>query len=144
LPFEISYNPNAIYDAEASHGMSFGRSFENYKSFFLGHATQSTGMVHGVNPALSTFDHEFGHNLFDAMRKVGTPLDEITTAMTRTRVEMEKDLLQSLVGMDGMSEYATTYVDELFAEAFSAWYGGEKTEFANAMGDFLRRWGAIQ
>ena len=145
LPFEISYNPRAGWTAEASHGMSFGNGFDDYRYVAVSSAdVVKTGMVHGANPALQVFDHEFGHNLFDAMQKSGLDLDDVTREIAEMRVAMRKDLVSTLNGLNGISEYATTNADELFAEAFSAWYGGETTPFANAFGEFLRRWGAIK
>ena len=90
------------------------------------------------------FDHEFGHQLFDAMQKSGIDFEDLTPEISAMRIEMRRDLVATLKDLPGISEYATTNADELFAEAFSAWYGGEKTPFANAFGDYLRRWGAIQ
>ena len=145
LPFEISYNPHATWTAEASNGMSFGNGFDDYRYVTVGTTdVAKTGMVHGANPALQVFDHEFGHQLFDAMQKTGIDLDELTQEITEMRQEMRRDLISTLKDLPGISEYATTNADELFAEAFSAWYGGETTPFANAFGDYLRRWGAIQ
>jgi hypothetical protein len=145
LPFEISYDPHATWTAEATHGMSFGNGFDDYRYVTVGTAdVVKTGMVHGENPALQVFDHEFGHQLFDAMQKTGLDLDNVTLEISEMRRDMRNDLISTLKDLPGISEYATTNADELFAEAFSAWYGGETTPFANAFGDYLRRWGAIQ
>ena len=145
LPFEISYNPHATWTAEATHGMSFGNGFDDYRYVTVGTAdVVKTGMVHGENPALQVFDHEFGHQLFDAMQKTGLDLDDVTLEISEMRRDMRNDLISTLQDLPGISEYATTNADELFAEAFSAWYGGETTPFANAFGDYLRRWGVIQ
>ena len=143
IPFEIAYTPNRAYDAEATHGMTFGGPMSNYKQCVISQYAESTtgGMVRGANPALRTFDHEFGHQLYFSMRNVGI---EDTPEEFRKIQDMRKDFMQSVYQKDGMSEYATSNEDELFAEAFAAFYGGEKTAFANAMGSFLRRWGVVK
>lgn len=139
-PFEIAYNPNGLYDAEASHGMTFGRTYSDFYENFIS-TVQTDGFVFGVNPAIKTFDHEFGHQVYDALKygmdkEIGnSTIDEINR-----RQKLERDLIDNVYGKSGMSEYATTNDDELFAEAFCAWYGGENSEFANSFGEFLRRW----
>lgn len=142
-PFEIAYDPKASFDAEASHGMTFGHAFSDYRDFVKDQAYYGNGVdfVMGESPAVRTFDHEFGHQVYDAM-KYGRDKEiwNSTREETQRRIDMERDLMTNVNGKKGMSDYATTNADELFAEAFSAWYGGEKTEFANAFGEFLGRW----
>jgi hypothetical protein len=133
--FEVSFNPSSTFYAEGSHGMTFGRSFADMtsgvKGFGSGIAeglfTKGTGTIDAL------YDHEFGHNLDSAIR-----FGKIQT--TEQRVKYSNDIVSSLYGKKGMSEYATTNADELFAEGFSAWYGGEKTEFAKSFGELLKRW----
>ena len=142
IPFEIAYDPKALFDAEASHGMTFGGTYSDFHDAFMRQAGISTDeFVYGVNPALRTFDHEFGHQVFFAMQYgKDAEIWNSTTEEINRRIEMQKDLMQSVYGKAGMSDYATTNEDELFAEGFCAWYGGEKTEFAKAFGEFLGRW----
>lgn len=144
FPFEIAYAPDRAYNAEASHGMTFGATYRDFKDTFMSDAVgrMKGEMIRGESPLNQTFDHEFGHQLYLAMayKDVANQVDWTVEELHR-RQEMKKDLVSSLIGKDGISEYAQTNDDELFAEAFSAWYGGEKTEFANAFGSFLKRWG---
>jgi hypothetical protein len=133
--FEVSFNPSSTFNAEGSHGMTFGGSFADMtsgaKNFGSGIAeglfTKGTGTIEAL------YDHEFGHNLDSAIR-----FGKIKT--TEQRVKYSNDIVSLLYGKKGMSEYATTNADELFAEGFSAWYGGEKTEFAESFGELLKRW----
>lgn len=52
--------------------------------------------------------------------------------------EFDRRLISAVRGKKGESEYATTNAEELFAEGFAAWYGGDETEFANAFGAFIK------
>lgn len=140
VPFEIDFDPNALFDAEASHGITFGPlafGDGNYKEHMFGHL-KGTFTVHGENPAVATFDHEFGHQVYNAMKGI---TENVLPNEREKRREMQKDLFDMLLGKNGISEYATTNDDELFAEGFCAWYGGEKTEFAKSFGDFMKKWG---
>jgi hypothetical protein len=97
--------------------------------------------VYGANPAIRTFDHEFGHQVYFALQYgKDEELYNSTREEINRRIAMQKDFRETVYGKAGMSDYATTNEDELFAEGFCAWYGGEKTEFAKAFGDFLGRW----
>ena len=140
IPFEIAYDPNGAFDAEASHGITFGRAFSDYHDNFIT-KVQTSGFVFGENPAVCTFDHEFGHQVYDSL-KYGKDekIYDSTREELQRRIDMEKDLINNVYGKQGMSEYATTNADELFAEAFCAWYGGEQNEFTNAFNSFLQRW----
>lgn len=137
-PFEISYTPDRAYDAEASFGMAFGGPMSNYRNCVVANYTAFTNgeFVRGYNPAIRTFDHEFGHQLYFAICDSG--IEKGRERFNEVQ-NIRKDFLQSVYGKNGMSEYATTNEDELFAEAFAAWYGGETTEFALSFGSFLRR-----
>lgn len=136
--FEFEFENTHSFVAEASRGFRFGAIGQDARDFVTEYA-EGVAMeyrVRGCGTADAIIDHEFGHSVQSWMNSregIGA----------RERVEMERDLLKTVSGKEGMSEYATTNPDELFAEAFCAWYGGEKTEFAKAMGDYLRRWGAI-
>lgn len=140
VPFEIDFDPNAMFAAEASHGITFGPlafADGNYNDHMFGHL-KGNFTVKGANPAVATFDHEFGHQVYNAMKGI---TEEVTPNERERRREMQKDLFDMLLGKDGISEYATTNDDELFAEGFCAWYGGEKTKFALSFGDFMKKWG---
>lgn len=134
LHYQVGVNLNATYSAEATHGFMFGAPCTDYElELKLFADTVSEGFhVAGDGTRNHLFDHEFGHNVKDWMtyRNGG-----MTTAQ---RVEFEKEIL-ALGKKSGVSEYATTNADEMFAEAFASWYGGEKTEFAKGMRDLLRR-----
>lgn len=132
--FDISFENTHDFLAAANNGMRFGGSFSDFElaaDTFI--RLQADGYnVKTQKGILSLYDHEFGHNLYSYMRwKQGDAV---------ARLEMEKDLVKSVAYKKGMSEYATTNVDELFAEGFAAFYAGETTEFAKATGEFIERW----
>ena len=148
--FNVSFEETNDFLAEASTGFTFGRSFTNFEnvirteivSDYLGeYRVLGDGTVNQI------FDHEFGHNLYNAMKYNGFERDEYDGLTLENLEHIEKlrnDLISNVYGKEGISEYATTNDDELFAEAFSAWHGGEKTEFAKAMGSFLKKYGVIK
>lgn len=137
----IEYNKDGLYNAEASRGMTFGSPYASgdFKDTMI-RGVFTDGFVRGANPIDNTFDHEFGHNVYCAMR---------TSGKSHTREELEynrqlhNDLITFCHNKEGESEYATTNDDELFAEAFCAWYGGEQTEFAKGMEMLLKKYGVI-
>lgn len=133
--YELAYENTSDFIAEATHGFTFGESGRSVTDIMRQRCDQiSQGiMVEGAGPLNSLFDHEFGHNVYSY----------IMAKENVTRFEIEQDVVKALQGKNGISEYAFTNDHEMFAEGFAAWYGGEKTEFANAMGDLLRRWGVI-
>lgn len=144
--FTISFKNDMLYDAEASNGMTFGTPYSAgdfrgrmYQSLV---SSMSNDFVRGANPAVQTFDHEFGHNVYFAITQyaeTGKSKEDYQRI-----AEFKKDFFSLCYGKKGMSEYATTNDDELFAEAFCAWYGGEQTEFAKGMGELLRKWGYVK
>lgn len=134
--FEIDYSSREYYQAEASHGFSFGPIFKYYDEALREIAESRVGgkdFVRGDGTINVLFDHEFGHQLYFAIRGAGTDRWEKTRGM-------REDLIKSTVGKEGSSDYSNTNDNELFAEGFAAWNGGEDTEFAKAFGDFLSRW----
>lgn len=135
--YEFAYEYTMDFVAEANHGFTFGSDGRDVKSLLWGQADAvcSKYRVKGDGTINQLFDHEFGHNVYDSI-KYKKGFDD----GFEYRRALEKDLVNSCYGKKGMSEYATTNPDELFAEAFSAWYGGEKTEFAKEFGKFLKRW----
>lgn len=143
FPFEIAYRPDKIYDAEATHGMTFGAPMSDFKNYVVSGYDQFTNgeFVMGYSPVVRTFDHEFGHQLYFSMTDVGI---ERSKERNEQIWELRRDFLTSVYKKNGMSEYATVNEDELFAEAFTAWYGGEKTDFANSFGEFLKRYGVVK
>lgn len=124
--------------AEASHGFTFGSLGSDMKALLWeqANAVGEGTRVLGDGTINQLFDHEFGHNVMDAIRYANGRNDDTA----KRSVALEKDLIASVYNKEGMSEYASTNANELFAEAFSAWYGGEQTEFAKSFGEFLRRW----
>ena len=80
------------------------------------------------------YDHEFGHNLLNA----------IETKIGNRKKLMQHEFMLTVWGKDGSSLKAlSSNVDDIhegFAEGFAAWNGGEQTEFALAFGKFLERW----
>lgn len=148
--FNVSFEETNDFLAEASTGFTFGRGFTNFEnvirteivSDYLGECR-----VLGDGTVNQIFDHEFGHNLYNAMKYNGFERDKydgLTFENLEHIEKLRKDLISNVYGKEGISEYATTNDEELFAEAFSAWHGGEKTEFAKAMGDFLKKYGVIK
>ena len=148
--FNVSFDGQDSFVAEASTGFTFGRQFKDLESL-LRHeiAGDYAGeyRVIGDGTINQIFDHEFGHNVYSALQYNGFEHD-MYGGMTQEHHahlrNLEKDLREMVYQKDGMSEYATTNYDELFAEAFSAWYGGEQTEFAKGMGEFLKKYGAVK
>ena len=133
--YEIEFVKETGFFADASVGMKFGRTFEDYERTlieFAGQLTDGTN-VRGDGTINTLYDHEFGHLLQDSII-----YSEGFTSKMRT--DMDRDLLMSCMGKEGMSEYAETNMNEMFAEGFAAYYGGEQTEFAKAFGEFLGRW----
>lgn len=135
------------YVAQASGGFYYGEIARNYENMLADrfYGVTTGGLVKGDGTMYALVDHEFGHNVQGAIRTALTEYDPRydgvpTNESTARRLAFEKDIRDSLYGKQGMSEYATTNTEELFAEGFCAWYGGEKTEFANAMGELLSRW----
>lgn len=142
--YEFAFENTTDYVAEATHGFTFGERGAdiNYLlSAQIDDVTQGYRVL-GDGTLNQLFDHEFGHNV-EAWIETKFERGEdgmLTKKGLEQYGEMKKDLLDNVYGKNGMSEYATTNENELFAEAFSSWYGGEKTEFANEFGKFLERW----
>ena len=127
--------------------ISYGSIAKDYEKLLAERfdAVTSGYLVRGDGTANALIDHEFGHNLKSAIEHQLTEYDPryigvSTRESTERRIAFNDDIKKSLLGLPGISEYATTNEEELFAEAFSAWYGGEDTEFTRAFGDLLKRW----
>jgi hypothetical protein len=133
--YEFEFVSDTDFFIEASRGMRFGRVFRDYEEVLLQYGEQiASGFnVRGSGTINTLIDHEYGHAvMYSILRGEQMPLE--------TQRQMRVDLVESCVGKAGISEYAMTNEDELFAEGFAAYYGGEQTEFAKAFGDFLGRW----
>lgn len=133
--YEFNFVSDTDFFVEASHGMTFGNVFKDYRNVLERYGEQiATGFnTRGSGTINTLFDHEYGHALMDSILH----RENMTFA---ERQNFHKDLIISCAEKDGISEYALTNEDELFAEGFAAYYGGEKTEFAKAFGEFLGRW----
>lgn len=131
----IGYSVNDAF-MEAGGGIYFNkRVFSNYADA-LRDAAENRGTrdwVYGDGTIRTVMFHEYGHNVESWIKY--SILDS-----TKARVAMEDDLVKSVFGKKGMSEYATTNAGELFAEGFAAYITGEKSEFAKEFGKFLGRW----
>lgn len=139
VPFTIDFGRSEIYDAAANWGFRFGGSYSNYVEAIKEFADSRAGgkwFVRGDGSINCLFDHEFGHQVEMALRGAGTD------RWDKTR-DLEKDLIESCLGKEGMSEYAESHPEELFAEGFAAWVGGENTEFAKSFGEFFGRWSKL-
>ena len=143
--YKVTYTmAGETFIAEATQGMEFNGSFFNdlERVLFAEIDSVKTGFsARGADPITQVYDHEFGHHVYRTLKSryfdgAGNPLNG---GMAKIK-EIEEDLRKSLVGKKGISEYATTDYDELFAEGFAAWYGGNKSEFATAFGEFMARW----
>lgn len=132
---EVNFVDDPSFICDASHGMTFGARFHDYQEVLQTYGEQMADgyNVWGSGSIRTLYDHEYGHSLYASMKYAKGMTYEMQTEMTR-------DLIATCVGKEGISEYATTNPDELFAEGFAAYYGGEKTEFAQAFGAFLGRW----
>lgn len=128
--YKISKTTDMNYLAEASGGFTFGAEFIDYKQVIAtnleNHVSGYRVKGSGINNQL--IDHEFGHNLFDS----------IVFSDGHNSIELGNKLIGLCANAQGRSEYSSTNVDELAAEAFSAWLGGEDTEFARNFGKWLK------
>ena len=101
--------------------------------------------------------HEFGHNVQDYIEmKINEKYHHVVDDWRINFSSLEEyrkseklyweerkqfdSELAALAGLKGSSEYSNTNTMELFAEGFAEWSSGGKSEFANAFGEFLRRW----
>lgn len=129
--FEITYKMDRSYDAEATGGINMGYAAANAHDFFKGAFEYADGKEFVVGSRFTRiFDHEYGHNVAEVQK---------FNVTTKDAIALKKEIIDSLYGKSGMSEYATTNEDELYAEAFAAWYGGERSDFANEFAGIMRR-----
>ena len=94
--------------------------------------------VEGDGTYKSIYRHEFGHAMDDYIQnkiRDGKESPEYSAKLA----EYTNELL-SLRESDGVSVYSYTTAGETFAEGFSAYEGGQDTEFAKRFGDFLKKW----
>jgi hypothetical protein len=91
-----------------------------------------------------TFIHEFGHSVANSMKWISQnpnwQNDFLKECIAEfNKVEPEHDGITTYVGMgDYVSRYAETKYEELFAEAFAEYFGGENPrEFAKIFGKKL-------
>ena len=133
--FGIGYAPKEQFEAEAGNGIVFGGGADNIVSMARNHfdMVSGNGLVNGSGSLDSLFDHEFGHNVEEAIiQKNGL-----------SRWDFERECGSRLKGLEGASEYSTVKDTERFAEAFAAYIGGEDTPFAREMGKILKEQGMI-
>lgn len=142
MKYQFAFSKDKDFLAEASHGFTFGAEGADIKRLLKYQADDvaSGFRVVGDGTINQMFDHEFGHNVYDSIKYSKENMKLPDKQRFENREKIKKDLLTNVYGKNGMSEYATTNDDELFAEAFSAWYGGEETEFAKSFGEFIERW----
>ena len=130
--YEVSFDRNATFYAGARGGFIFGgraTSYDDFSRAFLNTIPDGWN-VRGNGTTQSLYSHEFGHEVHQTLRHM---LDAKQT------VTMEADLVSSVMGKRGISEYAGTDTSELFAEGFAEYEHGN-SEFGRAFGEFLRRW----
>lgn len=137
VKYKIDFDKNGDFLAEASTGFTFGKRFEDAESLVRDVLEmQSDGyLVDTGRGVLSVFDHEFGHKLYHAITH-----SKNHYMTTEERVAFDRDIVSMLKGKKGISEYATTNVNELFAEGFASYQSKEKTEFAKSFGELLSKW----
>ena len=132
--WHIEYRGNEKFHlAKAYGGICFSGNFEDYAYVLKTRAEQMTTgfVVQGDGTINALYDHEYAHMLSG----------DITLSLSDDdRREFYRQMKDEVYGKQGMSEYATSNEEEFFAEGFSAWYGGEGTEFAKAFGTFIKRW----
>lgn len=134
----VSYEPNGAFDMEASsgygYGLSFGRSAVNYRDMIKNNleARVDGWLVRGSGTIKSEYTHEFGHLLMDAI-----DLELIDNG--KSTIDFHYDLINSLINQEGISEYARTNENELFAEAFTELEDGNSA-LGRACRELLKRW----
>lgn len=156
--FRIGLDGDGLLSANG--GLNFNpRLFADYRNGLREALSQQTDgyLVKADGTFGALVRHEYGHNVqsyiegklavkyhyyVDDWRKNFRTFEEYNTSKAIYIAERKKykDELLSLVGLSGSSEYSNTNELELFAEGFSAWSSGEKTEFAIKFGEFLKRW----
>ena len=159
---KTSFNIGLTNDGllSANGGFNFNpRLFADYANGLkdaLGSQTDGYFVV-GDGTFSAVVRHEYGHNVqsyienkialkyhahADDWRKNFSTFDEYKGAQQHYREERHRyeDELRALIGLNGSSEYSNTNNLELFAEGFSEWASGGKTEFGIKFGEFLQRW----
>jgi len=133
--FSIGYSKDNSLMADGGIGFTFGGDAKDFDFYAqLHYESVATGhLVNGTGDLRAIIDHEFGHNVQAT----------IATFNGETESEIGRRFAEKALHLDGQSEYSYTNENELFAEAFCAWKGGENTPYAKAMEDFLKEYKMI-
>lgn len=86
--------------------------------------------VRGDGTLQTIVTHEFGHNLDSAIRD----------SMDTDQILQYNRELAELTRAHTVSEYSLTNTDEAFAEAFAEYVCNPSSKYAEAFGEFLKRW----
>lgn len=134
----------------ANGGIHFGNSFKDYEiatRMMLDQIADGFN-VRGDGTVRLFFRHEIGHNVDDYIRfsiltdeyeypEIGTP--KLIVSGAKKRIEYENEL-RKLANCKGVSEYAMTHLEELFAEGFAEYESGSNSEFSIEFGKFLKKY----
>ena len=133
--FSVGYSTDNSLMADGGIGFTFGGDAKDFDFYAqLHYESVATGhLVNGTGDLRAIIDHEFGHNVQAT----------IATFNGETESEIGRRFAEKALHLDGQSEYSFTNENELFAEAFCAWKGGENTPYAKAMEDFLKEYKMI-
>ena len=133
--FTIGYSKDNSVLADGGIGFMFGgdaKDFDYYASLQYDSIAQGY-LVNGTGDLRAIVDHEFGHNVQAT----------IATFNGKSETDIGWEFVEKTKGIEGKSEYSLTNENELFAEAFASWYGGNDTELAHQMEEFLKEYGMI-
>ena len=130
--FSIGYSSRDDFMADGGIGFLFGRDGRDFDTYAATHydSVSEGHLVNGTGDLRAIIDHEFGHNVQAT----------IATFNGKNESEIGREFAKRVIGLDGKSDYSKTNDDELFAEAFCAWKGGNKTSLAKEMGKFLKEY----
>lgn len=148
VPYTIDYNKDAVWDYEASHGLTVGSVGPSYKDATKLQLQMANGTDFVYSPdgrQISTLRHEFGHNLDAALRSKFNTLElhgiydkeEIQRRHANNR-EYEQELIK--LTLEHGTDYSKTNVFEAFAEGFAEYTTNPGTEYAKAFEKFINKW----
>lgn len=133
--FTIGYSKDNSVLADGGIGFMFGADAKDFDYYASQQYDSIAGgyLVNGTGDLRAIVDHEFGHNVQAT----------IATFNGKSESEIGWEFVEKTKGLEGKSEYSLTNENEMFAEAFASWYGGNDTELAHQMEEFLKEYGMI-
>ncbi|WP_418527326.1 minor capsid protein [Longicatena caecimuris] len=137
----------SYYSSTKVEELALNAKYHSDKDFFNTYLTNAIKSKWTVENATtrSTFVHEFGHHVSNSMKHITKNSrweHEFITECIKEFKEIEPDYTyETYVGMgDYVSRYATSSESELFAEAFSEYFGGKNPrKFAKLFGHKLEK-----